>query len=94
MSNENIVCCYCSDYGKIHVDGADIMRVIDELSNEKRAIVVNFIAQIQNPNTYHTTHAEDLVKRVCQYCGEDKEREDDGDRYYWICENNTCQPHN
>ena len=89
-----IDCEYCEKNGKLHVDAGKIMKVIDELSNEKRAIVVAFIKQVENPFAFHTTHALDVVHRVCEFCGEDKEREDDGDRYYWICNTRNCIPNN
>ncbi len=89
-----VPCNYCETNSKKHIDAGKIMGVIDELPVEQRAIIVAFIKQVEQPYMFHVAHALDVVYRVCEFCGEDKEREDDGDRYYWICNTRNCIPNN
>jgi hypothetical protein len=59
-----------------------------------RAITVRFIKQLKS-NTHHTTIAEsDIDESYCYSCGEYMERDDDGDRYYYLCSNMSCKSWN
>lgn len=91
MTN-TINCDYCARFGKLHTSAKQALDVIIELNPKDRAILVELIKQVHNGNAYHSDIAvNEITNRICNKCGEEKEREDDGDRYYWICVNRHCQ---
>ncbi len=85
-------CEYCKEYNKNHVDGDEIASILSTLNPEVRAKLSIFIQQVANEHFFHTTHAVNRVKQICESCGERAYRllEDDGDRYYYICDNPKC----
>jgi hypothetical protein len=87
--------CDCSKFYKVHIDADNVMAVLDKLSDEDRGRIVNFIEQVQFPDSFHTSHALNIINRICRYCGQDKESfRKDGSSFYWACENEHCKVHN
>jgi hypothetical protein len=84
-------CTYCNEKGFIHVYANDIIDVLYGLSKKDRVTVLKFIKQTQS-KTHHSAVAEIVIENTfCDYCGSDMERDDDGDRYYYLCTNMKCE---
>ena len=83
-------CEYCIEYNKTHVDAHDILSILDKLEVEDKAKLAAFIHQVANEHFFHSTHAVAKIDQICRHCGEWKAKEDDGDRYYYTCDNNKC----
>lgn len=82
-------CEYCEKNDKVHVESLLIDTILSQLQPQQRAIIAEFI-QYSQDDAYHTTLALERIKQVCTSCGEWKAKEDDGDRYYYTCDNNKC----
>lgn len=73
-----------------HLDMHDILDILLKLGNSERKTLVNWIINYGD-SKYHSDVAEmQLQNLVCMHCGELLERENDDDRYYYICPNTEC----
>ena len=87
-------CKYCENRDMTHVVSQPIVNILSKLDKDERAKLVRFMLQTDN-NKYHTTHAiSDIKETYCFSCGEIMERDDDGDRYYYMCPNMSCKSYN
>jgi|LWDU01.1.fsa_nt_gi hypothetical protein len=83
-------CSYCEEKGLTHVHSNDMVNALDRLSKSDRTVILKFMGKVKS-SIHHTTVAEhDIQNAFCVYCGSDMERDDDGDRYYYLCTNNEC----
>ena len=88
-------CAYCKDNSKIHVDSTNLLNTLSYMPKKDRAIIIRFIKQMEYDYKYHSTIAiKDIDKTYCFSCGSVMERDDDGDRYYYMCTNMECKSWN
>ena len=89
-----ITCQYCENKNMNHVDSQPIVNILSKLDKDERAKLVRFMLQ-EDENRNHTTIAiSDIKETYCFSCGGIMERDDDGDRYYYMCTNMECKSWN
>ena len=89
-----INCRYCEEQKSEHIESNNIINTLSDMNESNRAVLIRFIIQVKS-KYHHTTIAEkDIQDTYCYSCGSIKERDDDGDRYYYMCTNMDCKSWN
>lgn len=85
-----MICTFCNSHNTKHLDANGVFGILLKLSKNDRTNLVRWILDYGD-SKFHSDVAELQLKNfVCLKCGELLEREDDGDRYYYICPNMEC----
>lgn len=87
-------CSYCEEKNYKHVDSQPIINVLSKLDKDERAKLVRFLLQVDDKHNHTTIAMSDIEKTYCFSCGSVMERDDDGDRYYYMCPNMECKSWN
>ena len=84
-------CSYCENNNLIHVDSGDILSTLYSLDEDKRKIILQFIHKVKKDKFHSTVAENDLENAFCEFCGSNNEREEEDDRYLYLCSNNNCE---
>ena len=84
-------CHYCEDNHLEHVDPQSILGIMFKMEQQDRLTLIKFMEKLNDESHYHSTIAVTAIEdNFCNGCGSVTEREEDDDRYIYICVNQDC----